>query len=260
MSISKHRPIDNAGRSILAYGLAAVAVICMAAGKATNGYDPNLARRLRQGPGVSNHPVGVMPSAAIQIPEGWPLDASGSLTCTTCHQSLPALDGSGGSQLRGGPELRRGGPAFCATCHTDDGAPGGTNHAHWQAIGLAHPRDDRRSARTPRGGLDRESRSCLSCHDGLNAPDASHSGTGKLAAGWADPRGRSHPVGVRYSLASSRPATTRLKPPGSLPPTVRLPDGAVSCVSCHDLYAGTPGLLTVPIERSQLCLTCHDMD
>jgi predicted CXXCH cytochrome family protein len=40
---------------------------------------------------------------------------------------------------------------------------------------------------------------------------------------------------------------------------VRLPDGRVECVSCHDPHnqSGTQAMLAVSNRRSALCLTCH---
>jgi predicted CXXCH cytochrome family protein len=66
-----------------------------------------------------------------------------------------------------------------------------------------------------------------------------------------------HPVGVRYG---ARGSSVALRPASLLPDNVRLPDGTVSCVSCHDLYARDGHLLSVPLDESTLCYTCHDMD
>jgi predicted CXXCH cytochrome family protein len=40
---------------------------------------------------------------------------------------------------------------------------------------------------------------------------------------------------------------------------VRLPDGRIECVSCHDPHntAGIDKLLVMSNRRSALCLTCH---
>ena len=48
--------------------------------------------------------------------------------------------------------------------------------------------------------------------------------------------------------------------PAMLPPHVRLPNGTVGCISCHDLYATKQELLTVTTNASKLCFTCHAMD
>lgn len=37
------------------------------------------------GPGITNYPVGVIPSAAIAVPSIRPLDNHGAITCLICH-------------------------------------------------------------------------------------------------------------------------------------------------------------------------------
>ena len=69
-----------------------------------------------------------------------------------------------------------------------------------------------------------------------------------------------HPVGVRYPLGAGRDSGVSFRPAGLLPEQVRLPGGVVSCVSCHDLYAPERHLLTVSLDGSALCFTCHAMD
>ena len=217
----------------------------------------SLADSLRYGPGIVNHPVGVVPSEGVRIPEGWPLDVDGSITCLTCHYKLSLEDGSGDAKLPGlepGPSATR---EFCATCHSDVQGPGRASH-HWLASRFAHIREDVDCAGYAGGGLDAESRRCLGCHDGVNAPDAvnNHGGVAGSSVGWSD-RLRRHPVGVHYGTVRHRKSGAALRPESVLPDRVRLPEGKLSCVSCHDLYAAEPKLLSVPAEESRLCLTCH---
>ena len=73
------------------------------------------------------------------------------------------------------------------------------------------------------------------------------------------PRSRT-PVGVDYPLSNLKRGASPYRSPALLPPQIRLPDGKVSCVSCHDLYSAERDRLTVRIEGSALCLTCHQMD
>ncbi len=208
---------------------------------------------LRHGPGVVNHPVGVVPSARVRIPAGWPLRADGTLTCLTCHASLPDLESSGDAKLRGNPTAGDAAGNFCVTCHGGSWSDN-SRAMHWMALTRAHiPADnDAEAYAGGRDGLDRESRRCLECHDGVTARDGSVGGKGM-----ADP-GTNHPVGIEY--ATGRDAEVTLRSPSELPHSVRLPGGRVSCVSCHNLYAGHDRLLTVPLERSTLCFTCHRLD
>ncbi len=222
------------------------------------GGERSLADKLRYGPGQTNHPVQVRPSANVQVPAGWPLDADGSLTCITCHETLPDLRGGTDPYLRDFDAEAASALDFCAKCHTEGGQAG--RSMHWMAVGRAHlgPEGDQR--RRSAGQLDAESRTCLSCHDGVNAAESVNpAGGGHEMNSYGD-RGRNHPIGVMYPSPSARRAGSPLRVKASLPPEIRLPDGRVSCVSCHNLYAGRPGLLTVPIEGSQLCFGCHDLD
>jgi predicted CXXCH cytochrome family protein len=210
---------------------------------------------------VINHPVGVAPTAAVTIPVGWPLASDGSITCLTCHEALPPLDGGGGPRLRHNDtsddvSSNADSVTFCAACHRN-GAGRGATSAHWTVVGVAHvtPGDE------PTGGnalVDAESRRCLECHDGVNAVESVNP-VGLSNASFADAQ-RNHPIGMPYPNGRSRQSNARFRSASLLPDTVHLPGGNVSCVSCHNLYAGTPKLLSVPLEGSKLCFTCHDMD
>lgn len=100
---------------------------------------------------------------------------------------------------------------------------------------------------------------CLSCHDGLTAPDVFAS---VHASSWgeAQQRGRSrlasHPVGTRYPF--NRPdyaSEVEVTGNGNLP----LRDGRIQCITCHDPHNTNrhAGMLNVSNDRSRLCLTCH---
>ncbi len=150
------------------------------------------------------------------------------------------------------------GQAFCAKCHTES-ARSSVEAMHWQALSRAHP-GGRRSAGGSSRSLDSESRSCMSCHDGVNAPDpvsdARHF-AGRNSS--IDPL-RSHPVGIPYPTGTSRRQKASFRPVAMLPEEIRLPNGTVGCGSCHNLYAKTRFRLSVPIEDSALCFSCHAMD
>lgn len=223
------------------------------------GRPTDFGRRSHAGPGASNHPVNIVPSAGMTIPPGWPLDPDGSITCMTCHVSMPSRDGKGGARLRGMNDSSSDGLAFCMNCHRDD-AGGSAATAHWIAVPKAHILRDSFQDRFARGGaLDGASRDCLTCHDGLNASDAGHETGMNRGSGYGD-KGRNHPIGVLYPRFGKRLVEVPLRPAAALPATVQLPGGMVSCVSCHDLYQPDKNRLSVPIEGSSLCLTCHDMN
>ncbi len=216
----------------------------------------SMADAFTQGPGIANHPVDVVPSSSIQVPSGWPLGSNGKITCSTCHDALPALDGSSEAFLRdvGGP-----GQGFCQKCHGASLASGGSS-AHWMAMGRAHVREQEYgSASVASGRLDTESARCLGCHDGVTASDRHNTtAAGRSSLGFGD-RMSNHPIGVGYGVKRGKTASTALRPVNLLPSAVRLPQGKVSCVSCHNLYSPDPNHLTVSIENSSLCFTCHNM-
>lgn len=103
---------------------------------------------------------------------------------------------------------------------------------------------------------------CLGCHDGTVATSAIGSAHALLAGvreGFAVPDGfvwRDHPIGIPY------PTDRRNFRPESLVSAggrVRLPEGRVECVSCHDPHnlSGVDKLLVMSNRRSALCLACH---
>lgn len=212
----------------------------------------------RPEPGFS-HPVGVIPSMAV--PADLPLE-DGRISCITCHASGDAAHMK--AEQTGSPMLRSGvaGPGtLCMSCHDmrDDSRAA----QHGSALGVAHQRwqgkaPGRASASASASGLDPESRTCLSCHDGLLSSDIALSGSaGNFASAIMD----DHPVGVPYGrpggARSSSGMPFGLRPLSALDPRIRLYDGQVGCNSCHSPYAGTKGLLVMDNQRSALCLSCH---
>lgn len=220
---------------------------------------------LRYGPGVANHPVNVVPSSTVEVPADWPLGFGGTITCLTCHRRMPSQGGSSpflrdfdeGATDRLVAETDSVG--FCVKCH---GASTERSAAsmHWMAVGVAHVKTERTHARRRTGLLDNDSRRCMGCHDGVSANETANTTAWNRGPGSLGDRRRNHPVGVPYRDRSRQKSAIRLRPTSLLPAKVRLPDGQVSCVSCHDLYASGRHRLTVPIEGSALCFSCHDMD
>jgi len=103
---------------------------------------------------------------------------------------------------------------------------------------------------------------CMGCHDGTVATSTMGSGHAMLAGvreGFSVPSDfvwRDHPIGVRY------PANNRDYRPESIVTAggkIRLPDGYVECISCHEPHnrAGVKGMLVMSNRRSALCLSCH---
>ncbi len=213
---------------------------------------------LAAGPGITNHPVGIIPSEVVAIPPDWPLDDRGAVMCITCHTGIP--ESAPGSE----PKLRDFGPQgiepteFCARCH---GQPSRRNaeSLHWLAVGVAHVSHDPRTERSGSTPLDARTRACLSCHDGAIASESKNETPWNRSQMDLGDKRRNHPVGIAYNDVSRPKDLSPLRPADLLPPSVELPQGRVTCVSCHNLYSRTQYRLTVPIHGSELCLTCHDM-
>lgn len=110
--------------------------------------------------------------------------------------------------------------------------------------------------------IDRESMECVSCHKTSLKPQGSH-----LFA--CHEEGCTHPIGVDYASASKTRAG--FIDPERLDPAIRLPDGKIGCLACHEKYEkkehekrsgqGEKGrktpLLVMDNEGSRLCLSCH---
>ena len=191
------------------------------------------------------------------MPADWPLGPDGAITCLTCHKRLPSPGGAGGPSLNdfdGGATYPG---EFCAKCHDRAGERSAAS-MHWLAVGVAHVVREEGGVRHA-GVPDAESRKCLACHDGVSASDRSSTTPLNRGLGSLGDKSRNHPVGVEYPEHPTPGAAVRLRPASSLPARVRLPGGRVSCVSCHDLYSAGRHRLSVPVEESTLCFTCHDM-
>ena len=130
---------------------------------------------------------------------------------------------------------------------------------HWMALEVAHVKPETAGFTDAGGVLDKHTRACLGCHDGVSAPDSTNTTPWNPGKGFTGDRGRSHPVGVPYSRRASRLGGARLRPASLLPREIRLPGGTVGCLSCHNLYARDRHRLAVPIKGSALCFSCHDM-
>jgi predicted CXXCH cytochrome family protein len=107
------------------------------------------------------------------------------------------------------------------------------------------------------------STTCLGCHDGVIARTA---GARDVRAPFPVALGGSaiereritgHPIGTDYARATSR-RVSRLLPVARLDSTIRLENGRVGCMSCHDLASTARARLVRP-AGGDLCLGCHDL-
>lgn len=90
------------------------------------------------------------------------------------------------------------------------------------------------------------SRECLACHDGSMAKAVSSCLNGRC------PVGGSHPVDTPYPPAGHG---------GEYVPTIsgniKLLNGQVTCISCHNLQNPKPSHPSVDLATTNLCLNCH---
>ena len=138
-------------------------------------------------------------------------------------------------------------------------APGATppnrSTTHPVYPGIDHQDCSHQDASSPvNGAIDACSRICLSCHDGINAPETQI----KTVGAWDSPFNwdrHFHPLGVSYdSVCSGNSAFT---PRTFLPAEIILPEGKVGCESCHNLHSSTPHFLVFSNLNDALCLGCH---
>jgi predicted CXXCH cytochrome family protein len=95
---------------------------------------------------------------------------------------------------------------------------------------------------------DGSSNDCLSCHDGVIAKPVMLSVTvGNYFC--------NHPINRDYPPTSSQDAYQSAEQVTAA--GIKLLNGQVSCISCHNLKNTVAPHLAVPIDKSDLCFTCH---
>ena len=189
-----------------------------------------------------SHPSGIRPTGAL--PAAYPLDWKGDLTCSTCHN----VHGSTPGLMRGNARGRN----FCLSCHdmrffdkmADQGVSMITS-GHLSSAVKLNLQD---------AEIDPYTLQCMGCH-----------------GAYADLRGvmidsrqilrhagnsMNHPIGHRYSDSFMK---GRYKPEAIVAQRLVLPDGRLSCITCHRGYSKEHGKLRVSKRGSALCFECHDI-
>ena len=186
------------------------------------------------------HPSGI--TVQRPLPDDYPLDWKGDLTCSSCHRIHDHQAG----HLRGEKRFR----AFCHSCHEADFfermADGGLSLQHGGHLAA-------KTIELP-VEIDPYSLHCLGCHsDNMQVSRSAQQEQGVLRhAGSA----LSHPIGVLYAGTAGN---TRYHPQSRLAEVILLPEGRVSCVSCHEGYSEQHGALVMSNRGSALCLECHNL-
>ena len=190
-----------------------------------------------------SHPSGFTPPHGQKIPAGYPLDWKGDLTCSTCHDVHSDLPG----KLRGAADGRD----FCIACHEqsffDKMRDGGASIMQSGHLGAVNARNWQT--------LDQYSIQCLECHSDNGDVDDS---APIVFASYQIVRHGSvnHPIGRSYAAAERHGG---YKPMAFLSKKIRLPNGMVSCISCHEGYSKTHGKAVMSNTGSKLCFECHDL-
>lgn len=191
-----------------------------------------------------SHPSGVRPSGPV--PAQYPLDWKGDMTCSTCHE----VHGSTPGLMRGG--LR--GKQFCQACH----APAFFDRMRDQGVSMVGSGHLARGIKGDLQSLDIDAYTlqCMGCHATYGDPQAGGLSIDRAQILRHSSGAANHPIGRRY--AESIPKG-RYKPEAWVTRNLLLPDGRLSCVTCHKGYAKEHGKLRVGKQGSALCFECHDI-
>jgi predicted CXXCH cytochrome family protein len=198
---------------------------------------------------IISHPVDIIPS--MIVPEDLHLDWEGRITCATCHdihqKKRKSLFGKGYYFLR----RVETGRAFCESCHYK------IEEAHKAFLDIAHVGFKYREVKevNDETEVDRTTAECLRCHD---YSISRHERT-RIAEGIWDhgPAGISHPIGVKYPDPKNPLSRKEFVMVTELPPQIKLTDGKINCISCHDPYSEEKGQLVIENKEGALCLACH---
>lgn len=187
-----------------------------------------------------SHPSGLMPRRPL--PAEYPLDWKGELTCTSCHDP----HGTAPGLLRGDKRGKR----MCLSCH-DQGFFYRMKDSGISIVRSGHLSATQAELRDL--DLDPYSLECMGCHG--NSGDLRQVAIGANAILRHSSGSANHPIGRRYAEAFAKGG---YRPEGSLSKNVWLPDGRISCVSCHQGYSKDHGKVIKPSRGAGLCLECHD--
>jgi len=150
----------------------------------------------------------------------------------------------------------------CGVCHTPEHDQPPALPPAWDSRADLSKRFGKNAPGESKPGMG--TMSCLRCHDGTIATDATGAALGRRRfantqhpSRFTTGHGRTdHPVGVDYPHIDRhyKPASTVLAAR-----KVTLPGGKVECSSCHDPHddSGQRHMLVTSNARSALCLQCH---
>ena len=187
---------------------------------------------------TASHPSGFAP--ARLLPAIFPLDWKGELTCSTCHE----VHGSNQGLLR----VDQQGKTLCLSCHDEN------FFAEMKDGGSSVMSFGHLDARSSTGGdIDQYTIQCLSCHETLEG-ELNVQVRGGITR--HNNSKASHPIGMKYENSIAFGGYRAIS---SIPAEIALPDGTVSCISCHQGYSNEHGEVVMSNQGSALCYSCHDL-
>lgn len=186
-----------------------------------------------------SHPSGFSPSR--ELANNYPLDWKGDLTCSTCHN----IHGNNRGLLR----IQAFGKEHCLSCHNHDFFNNMVDEGQ-SLINSAHMAMQENYEDI---GLDPYSIQCMTRHEisGNKRLDIVINNQGIMRH--SDGKGN-HPIGANYQKAYKYGG---YRSEQSLAEIIKLPEGKVSCVSCHAGYSQQHGIVISSLDGSSLCYQCH---
>jgi predicted CXXCH cytochrome family protein len=158
------------------------------------------------------------------------------------------------------------GGGSCDFCHTPHGALAGTPLWNHKLSSATYKIYQSSSLKAKVGQPTGASKLCLSCHDGTVAVAETltgGSGGAYIAPGSANlgtDLSDDHPISFVYSSGLSA-QDQQIRSPFDLPTQLKLDStGELQCTTCHNAHDNQYGnFLVMSNERSQMCVSCHDM-
>ena len=184
---------------------------------------------------VVSHPVDF--PVKRPLPGMFPLENDSRLTCNTCHN----VESSSDKLLR----TTQRGDSFCSLCHDESFF----TKMKDQGLSLMSAVHFNITSNKSGPAIDQMSIECLGCHDNNNYDNDSSALHGGLMVA-------NHRPGINYSdyipYGSYKAINLR-------PAVINLPNGRLSCISCHQGYSKQHGALVISESGAPLCSGCHQL-
>ena len=188
----------------------------------------------------ASHPSGFAPNR--KLPDIYKLDWQGNITCSTCHNIHATDQGLMVTKLRG--------KDFCHSCH-DESFFRNMKDSGASLFVSGHTVPDDVSDGEQ---VDAFSAKCMECHANEQSNlNVAFSNTGIVSHSGSRVN---HPIGKDYREAARFGG---YRPFNQLDKRISLPNGRLSCISCHKAYDGKHGADIMSNDYSNLCFHCHDL-